>query len=213
MACPASSVLRFCGVAALGAGVAEAREPAAVAPATVVVTPVAPPPKRLRSEHVAGLLAAATPRFAITPADKPATLKAPGQAAALPANEIVHLPNFVVREPRVPTPEDVRTPRGLQLYAMNKYLGSPTGFSRGVLNRFTLADGWTRLTKHVPLLNRFEWASSPEKTALDRYYDDEVRKKMSDLYGLLAIRPEPPVRPGRAPNPTSPTAEPAGEKK
>jgi len=130
-----------------------------------------------------------------------------------PLNEIVRLPNFVVREPRVPTPEDVRTPRGLQVYAMNKYLGSRTGFSRGVLNRYTLAEGWARATKHIPILNWFEWATSPEKRALDMYYDDEVRKKMRDLYELQAIPSNPPIRSeGKTASPLPAAAAPAGGK-
>ncbi len=186
MAYPATRFLWFVPVGAFFSGAAGAREPAPASPE--LAAEVSPAPERAVSAHVAGLLAAATPHFEVV---KPAERKSggpPGESASKPANEIVRLPNFVVKEPRIPSPEDVRTPRGLEVYAMNKYLGSPTGFSRGVLNHYTIAGAWKRATKHVPILNRFEWFSSPEKSAVDRYYDDEVRKKMRDLGGLLVLK-------------------------
>jgi len=188
MADPAKAFLRFAGVAVLMTVPARAQEQPPRPPA--IVTEPASVPGRKVSEHVAELLAASTPHvdpIKPKPVEKNSGPLAPG-VADKPAYDIVRLPNFVVREPRVPSVEDVRTPRGLEVYAMNKYLGAPNSFSRAVLNRFTIADAW----KHVPILGRYPWFSSPEATAVDMYYDDEVRKKMADLYGLLAIAPKAP---------------------
>jgi hypothetical protein len=207
MAAPATGILRFAGCALLFASVALAQESVPVQPAEAA-PPATPTPamsavpaatpvtrsERIVSPRVAGLLAAATPRFAVTPIAEEKNGAASSAFPKGPANEIMRLPNFVVREPRVPTSEAVRTRRGLEVYAMNKYLGDPDGFSRGVLNRFTLADAWKKYTKHIPLLNRSEWAFSPEKRALDMYYDDEVRGKMRDLFGLLAIKEPAPAQ-------------------
>ena len=203
MAYPATRILGVaCGLA-LFASTATAQEPKSAPPGSAdssTTSPMPPAadaarkPERVVSPHVAGLLAAATPRFAVAvPSETESGTPSPVFLTS-PANEIMRLPNFVVREPRVPTPEAVRTRRGLQVYAMNKYLGDADGFSRGVLNHYTLAAAWKKYTKHVPVLNWFEWATSPEKRALDMYYDDEVRKKMRDLSELMLIRELDPAR-------------------
>lgn len=203
MAHPARQ-LRVFAVLLFGPVVGRAQGPEAPAPVPVPAAESPAPRDRAVSTNVAALLAAGTPRFPVMkPEEKPANAPS-APIVNRPANEIVRLPNFVVREPRVPTPEDIRTPRGLEVYAMNKYLGRADGFSRGVLNRYTLADGWARATKRIPVLNWFEWATSPEKRALDMYYDDEVRKKLRDLHELQAMPSKPP--PARA------TPSPAGGK-
>lgn len=155
--------------------------------------------ERAISPRTAALLAVGLPKYE---PPKPAEKKP--EAGPLvagegdrPSNAILRLPKMIVREPRVLSPEDVRSPRELEIYAMNKYLGPKDGFSRGVLNHFTFAEAWKNTVKHVPILNRFEWFSSPEKTAVDMYYDDEVRKKMRDLMGLTSV----PTKPA-APAPT-----------
>ena len=167
----------------------EAEPIAASNPIAISATVLPRTPSIIVATPTATLLAASRAQFAFV---KPPETK-PDAAAPVsptqPQNEITRLPNYYVRGLRVPPPEDARTNRGLELYAMKKYLGDPDDFSRGVLNHFTIADGWKRLVKPVPILNRFEWFSSPEKTALDRYYDDEMRQKMKDLTGLLAIKP------------------------
>ncbi len=204
MAYPAVSVLRFAGLAVLMAVPSVAQEQPASPPR--VVTEPASVPGRKVSEHVAELLAAAMPHvdpIKPKPAEQGFGPLAPG-VADKPAYDIVRLPNFVVREPRVPSAEDVRTPHGLEVYAMNKYMGAPNGFSRAVLNRFTIAGAW----KHVPILGRYPWFSSPEATAVDMYYDDEMGKKMADLYGLLAITPKGTSSGAAAPTQSLPAARP-----
>ena len=192
--CPLRLILALCAVSTWAATAAEE----VTAPTGAAAqTPGTPSHERAISVRAAKMLAAGLPK-AETP--EPADgIAAPGPAARgereQPANTIVHLPPYLVREPRVPTSEDVRTPRGLEVYAMNKYLGAPDGFSRAVLNRFTIADAW----KRVPVLGRYPWFSSPEKTAVAMYYDDEHRKKMADLVGLLSIARKPAVTNGAQP--------------
>jgi hypothetical protein len=195
MACPATQILRLLGSVLLSAAAAIAQEPPSKPLKSAAEN--APARERIVSEHVAELLAASRPHFEVIKAEEKKAPEPSVGSPEKPLNEIVRLPNYVVkeaREPRVPSPEDVRTPRGLEVYAMKKYLGSTDSFSRGVLNHFTLADAWKKAVKNVPLLNQFEWATSPEKRALDMYYDDEVRKKLRGLYDELA----PPSKPAPA---------------
>jgi len=136
---------------------------------------------RLVSPHLAEALAEKMPAFEPKTADQ----KGKAQAEAVddrPANGIVRLPRYVVREPKVPSERDVRSPRGLEVHAMNKYMGDSDGITRGVLNRFTLGGVWDRFVKgRIPLIGRFDWAVTLEGKALDRYYDDEARKELLNL--------------------------------
>ncbi len=201
-------------------GVAVAAEPDSAGPVTKPAasmdhaTPAEKPadpdatakaPTRAISAHAAELLAAGTTKFTLPKApeknsEQPAVAK-DENAHDKPANEIVRLPQVTVRAMRIPSTEDMRTPRGLEVYAMNKYLGPPDGFSRGVLNRFTLADAW----KHVPILGKIFSFPRQEDLAVDMYYDDEVRKKIKDLTDLQALPrrlPDDPVAPPAATEPS-----------
>ncbi|QYM78055.1 hypothetical protein K0B96_12130 [Horticoccus luteus] len=143
---------------------------------------------RAVSPHLAAALAEKMPKFAPEAAAHAAP-KAPGQAEAeaevpgdQPANGIVRLPRYVVREEKPPSDRDVRSPRGLEAHAMDKYMGAPGGFSRGVLNRFTFGQAWDRWIKgRVPILGRFDWEVTQENEAMKRYYDDEFRKELRGL--------------------------------
>ena len=160
----------------------DGQEAGAIVQSAEVVSPANP--ARVVSPRVAALLTASLPKLDV-PNQAAGKSERAEAAAEKPSNGIVRLPRYLLRERKLPTPEEVRTRRGLEKYAMNKYLGSTDSFSRGVLNYFTIADAW----KHVPLLGRFPWFNSNEATAMDMYWDDEWRKKMSDLISVLAIKP------------------------
>jgi hypothetical protein len=142
-------------------------------------------PKRTRavSAHVAAALAEKMPKYEPHAGEEKPKPDAPVQPdAQRPANGIVRLPKYIVEGERLPSTEELRSPKGLEHYTMNKYMGDADGISRGVLNHFTLGGAWNRFVKgRVPLLGRFDWKFSQEDEALKRYYDDEVRKKLRGL--------------------------------
>lgn len=153
-------------------------------------------PKRPRavSAHVAAALAEKMPKYEPSSGGEKQIHDATReQNEQRPANGIVRLPRYIVEERRPPTTEELRSPKGLERYAMDKYMGDADGISRGVLNHFTLDGAWTRFVKgRVPVLGWFDWAVSQEDEALKRYYDDEVRKKLRGLvqFDVAAAREE-----------------------
>lgn len=179
--------LAFAGAAALAVVAVEGRESAT--PAKSEAEPAGAPatkPTRAVSPHLAAALAEKMPKFEPKAGAHDAEKK-PGQTGAealddQPANGIVRLPRYVVREERPPSDREMRSARGLEAHAMDKYMGAPGGFSRGVLNRFTFGQAWDRWIKgRVPILGRFDWAVTQENEAMKRYYDDEFRKELRGL--------------------------------
>lgn len=176
----------------------------------------APAPKRSRavSAHLAAALAEKMPKYEPAAGTEKANHEASREPEELrPANGIVRLPRYIVEGEKAPSPEELRSMKGIEAYAMNKYMGEPDGISRGVLNRFTLDGAWKRFVKgRVPLLGRFDWAVSQEDEALKRYYDDEVRKKLRGLvdFELGAARANSAERKAREQSGSSVAGEKAG---
>ena len=96
-----------------------------------------------------------------------------------------------MREPRLPTSQEVMTPKALERYAMNRYLGPENGFDRGFLNLFTIAQFWQK----IPWIGRFIPAPfgsiTNEQRAMMFYAGDERSRKMSDLLDLAALARTP----------------------
>lgn len=172
----------WAGAVALSAAAVEEQE------STKAATPEPAPTEsstakgpRAVSPHLAAVLAEKMPKFEAKPEDKNATEQSGStDAGALddqPANGIVRLPSYIVRETRPPTAQDVRSAVGLESYAMNKYMGDAQGFSRGVLNHFRLE----RLWSSIPLIGKIPLFDKMEKRAIDMYYDDEARKALLGL--------------------------------
>ena len=145
--------------------------------------------ERAVSSHVAELLAAATPKFSVAkPRDQAPHSDGQAEAGAeKPANGIVRLPQYVVREPRLPTRQEIMTRAELERHAMNRYLGPEDGFDRGVLNVVTLAGLW----KKIPLIGLIPFVPfgsvTNEERAMAMYEEEERKRKMAELMGLAAF--------------------------
>ena len=110
------------------------------------------------------MFAAVAPKFTpTTPVENGATVRT-ATGREQPANGIVRLPDYLVREPKLPTPEEVRSRRELERYAMDKYLGPENGFDRGVLNLFTFPQLWRK----IPLLGQILPCPIPSVTNEER---------------------------------------------
>jgi hypothetical protein len=146
--------------------------------------------ERAVSPHVAELLAASIPKFRPpAPAEKKSEPAEPtNHEGDKPANGIVRLPRYVVRESALPTPLEVMTKRELEHYAMDRYLGPEDGFDRGFLNLFTIAGLW----KKIPVLGQFPFVGSEtnEDRALRLFDIAERKRKMEELSGLMNLTKE-----------------------
>jgi hypothetical protein len=156
-----------------------------------------PQPKRERavSSRVAEILNAAAPKYEPPPTagenSVESTQTTPAARSRLsdptvPANTIVRLPDYVVRE-RKPKPlpkyEEVISPRELEKLAMQEFLGDERGFDRGFLNLFNLASLW----KSVPLLGQIPLPGfqTNEDRAMGMYRADRNAKAWTEAMGLL----------------------------
>ncbi len=74
---------------------------------------------------------------------------APSGPADQPRNGIIRLPDFIVRDRRLPDPEDLLTEKGRNAAAAARYFGPETTLDR-VLNHVTLNDLW----KSIPVLGK-----------------------------------------------------------
>ena len=147
--------------------------------------------ERAISPRMAALLAATGPKYDATKSAEPAPAPL---VRDKPANGIVRLPDYIVREPKLPTAEQVMTHKAIAQLAMNKYLGPSDGFDRGFLNAFTIAD----LRKKMGVLGyllAFIPSMTNEERAMMYYYEDERLRKMNDLLELAALARKPGVSP------------------
>ena len=181
MDCPARIVAR-CAAALLAVSSAASEDTAATE------SPAGPGRERAISPHVAALLAATAPKFE-TP--DPAAMK-PEVArmdisADKPANGIIRLPSYMVREPRLPTPEQVMTARAVEQYAMKKYLGPENGLDRGVLNLFTIAQFWRKIPVIGQILPPPFLSITNEERAMMFYAEDERLRKMNDFSEMATL--------------------------
>ncbi|MEO7347413.1 MAG: hypothetical protein ABIZ49_10375 [Opitutaceae bacterium] len=141
---------------------------------------------RAVSPRVAEMLAQAGARQAsVTPAGSEALQPRaiPRLDDDRPANEIVRLPNYIVRERRLPKSIEVMSNAELARIGMEKYLGPENSLDR-VLNLFTVAGLW----KKIPVLGRFPlmgFATNEERgLALQRAA--MAAERWEDLAGLMS---------------------------
>ena len=187
MACPVRHFLVFSAVL-LGRGAVVAQE---TAPAVELAnTPAAPRRERAVSPRVAALLAASMPKY---DGPKPGEAKLATGARDKPANGIVRLPDYIVREPRLPTPEQVMTQKAVEQFAMNQYLDPKDGFDRGLLNAFTIAQWWQKLPLIGHLLPCPIPSMTNEQRAMVYYYEDERLRMKRDFEEMASF-------PGKAGN-------------
>lgn len=162
----------------------------------VVAGEDAPKRERVVSSRVAEILNAAAPKY---DPPSPAAEKSPESASAapaarsrlseptVPANTIVRLPDYVVRE-RKPKPlpkyEEVISPRDLEKLAMQEFLGDERGFDRGFLNLFTVPQLWSK----IPILGQIPFGlgfETNEQRAMRMYRADREAKAWAEAMGLL----------------------------
>jgi hypothetical protein len=181
------------------------------------VTAAAPARPRLVSPRVAQMLAdvaAREPVAASTPiatTEPAAPQRVAGEIRDVPANGIVRLPDYIVREPRLPPREEVMSRRSLEQVAMQKYFGDETSLYR-VLNMFSPVHVWLK----IPVLGKFPFmigqfsgpgsgrargAYTNEDRAMELYEIDRTRERWENMMGLLPAeqreRLASPDRPGR----------------
>ncbi len=166
--------------------------PGARAAAERASSPTSPIESRERviSPRVAGMLAAAAPKFAASPAtatpDAAATapvarerIAADGRPA--PANGIVRLPDYVVRErkpAKLPEPEEVMSPRALEQIAMQRFLGDEQGLDRA-LSVLTPVHLWRK----IPVLGKvpFGGFQTNEDRAMGMYRAAQIKERWEYL--------------------------------
>jgi hypothetical protein len=177
----------------LGAGLF-CEKTAGAQPAAPVTTPVeievAPRPEHAISPHIAALLAASRPKLEAPVAAEKKT-EQPAVAAdepKIPANGIVRLPRYVVREPRLPSREEVMNRKESENDAMNRFIGPEDGFDRGFLNLFTIAGLWEK----IPVLGRFPFVSSETNAerGMRLYAEAERKRKMEELMSFTSLTKE-----------------------
>lgn len=145
---------------------------------------------RVVSARVAEMLAEGRPKYQPPTASEKSSgpTERSDRSSETPANSIVRLPSYVVREPKLPTPIEVMTRHELENYAMKRYIGPEDGLDRGVLNLFTFAG----LLKKVPVLGRFPFVGSEtnEDRAVRLHDAAERKRKMEELGGLMRLSRE-----------------------
>jgi hypothetical protein len=160
-------------------GIPTGAPPPAAAPLPAAATAAPPGPERLVSPEVAAELAAAIPPY------NPPRPGAAAPAADSPA--VVRMPAYLVRSPKLPTPDEVLTPEGRADLAMDRYLGSVDGLDRGVLNHVTLVQLWRK----IPVLGQVPFVPfgsiTNEARALELSDQDRRLQEKADLLDLVRL--------------------------
>ncbi|MBI5692120.1 MAG: hypothetical protein HZC55_18725 [Verrucomicrobia bacterium] len=99
-----------------------------------------------------------------------------------PANAIVRLPDYVVRErkpPRLPEAEEVMSPREREQLALQRFLGDEQGLDRA-LSMITPVHLWRK----IPLLGRFPFLGfeTNEQRAVRLYEEARRAERVAYLY-------------------------------
>jgi hypothetical protein len=118
----------------------------------------------------------------------------PRVEADRPANDIVRLPSYIVRERpmKLPEREEVMSEPDLARIGMNRYIGLEDGFDRGFLNRFTIKSVWNK----IPVLGKYPLLGfeTNEERGLRLYREAKKKEELESLMGLLspALRADAP---------------------
>jgi hypothetical protein len=159
---------------------------------------------RLVSSHVANVLndlaareVPPTPVAGAATAESAARQRIEAASPDVPANRIVRLPDYIVREPRLPSREEVTPRRSLEQMAMQKYFGDETSLYR-VLNMFSPVHLWRKipgLGKFPFMIGQFNGPGSgpargqytTEDRAMSMDEADRMRERSENLMGLLSL--------------------------
>ena len=99
--------------------------------------------------------------------------------------EVTSMPEFTVRESKLPTTEKVLTYKGRTKILMDEFMGDSDGMDRGVLNRYTLAQLWAK----IPILGRLPFIGTAFNMSVgERALDDAGAN--NPLTGLTTKAPD-----------------------
>jgi len=157
----------------------------------------APPRQRAISPRLSAVITAPLPKYESAADGR--TSRGAGRLAPedRPKNNIVRLPDYIVREPRLPDDAEVLADQGRGIIAMRQYLGDSDGLFRGYLNAFTLGELWQK----IPALGRIPFVPfgsvANQELALEVYDRVERKRRLQELMGLeaLARQAENPAAP------------------
>jgi hypothetical protein len=151
------------------------------AEAQVVGEEASPRRERVLSPRLSSALSSQLPKYS-----PDTSVPASPDGVAVPRNEIIRLPKYIVRAPRPPSAEDMLTKEGREDAAATRYLGSPHGLDRS-MNRHTLVGLW----QSIPVLGRIPFVPFGSQTngqrALEQNERKEAKRKFSDLLDLEAF--------------------------
>jgi hypothetical protein len=173
--------------------------------------------RRPISPRTAEMLSAAMPKFepiaSSEVTDQRAGLRA--KSPDQPANGLVRLPQYIVREPKLPAPHEVMTRSAREKFAMQKYLGDENGLER-TLNMFSISGLWAKipvLGKYPFVVGQFQGRHSGlavgpmtnAQRALEQYEKDKTAERWEQLSGLMSpqLKPATPA-PKETPPPAAP---------
>lgn len=153
---------------------------------------------RKRSAHMTDVLLSAARERVTIAGGAP---KEPGGAGSddrprindvVPANTIVRLPPYIVRQDKLPDAEEVLTEPELAKVAMRRYLGDEQGLDRA-LNVVTFKHLW----KKLPVLGRYQLVDfeTNEERALRIYREKKKAEQWAELAGLQRIKLQPGTGP------------------
>ena len=163
----------------------------------------APKRERLVSPHVAKMLSDVSARQP-SPAAATEPPRAPAAERDVPANGIVRLSPYVVRDSKwLPSRQDVMTRSAVEQMAMEKYFGEETSLYR-MMNMFSPVHAWRKipvLGKYPFMIGQFNGPgsgpASGEYTTEDRarvmYEREQLRQRWEDLSGFPSPTPPKPA--------------------
>jgi hypothetical protein len=123
------------------------------------------------SSYMMSAISAGLPKFDPAQAKGNSDLKQPGVSPgrqAVPAG-VTAMPAFTITEAKLPSSRQIVTYKGWTSPLVDKYMGPSDGIDRGVLNKYTLAQLWTK----IPVLGRLPFVGTPaQMTISERALDD-----------------------------------------
>ena len=143
----------------------------------------------VKTDSAASMIKAGLPAFEVKPdaiaisATEPLRrLSDPAELA--PSTGVVRMSPYVTLEKKVLTSEAVMSDKGLEFFAMDKFIGDIDGLDRGFLNVVTLRGLWSR----IPVLNLVDFAGETNEERAMRLYrlnrKSEILKEKQDFDAL-----------------------------
>lgn len=147
------------------------------------------PPARAISPRVAEVLRSTLPTYDEVVRQQAPSPKPPAQPVAGLETDpgVAALPRYIVKEGKLPTPEQVMSRRAIEEVAMNRYLGPKDGLDRGYLNAVTMKELWQK----IPVIGKIVPFPIPSLTNAERAmikYNEDLRvQRKNDLMELSTL--------------------------